>query len=243
MLYFLFSENNLMQKFKRPGISGLAWSLLFFVIWGCGNGQPNQETAKKSNPAIFPADQDSSRNIVFLGNSITSGFGVGESDAFPSLIQEKIDSLKLPYHVINAGISGETSADGLSRIHWVLKQPVSILVLELGGNDGLRGIPLTGTTSNLQAIMDSARKKNPSVILILAGMQIPPNLGQQYTGEFRKIYHQLAIKNHTLLIPFLLENVGGIPALNQPDGIHPNVEGHKIVAENVWKILGPVLHP
>jgi acyl-CoA thioesterase-1 len=176
-----------------------------------------------------------------MGNSITAGYGVGESEAFPALIQKKIDSLRLPYKVINAGISGETSADGLSRISWVLKQPVDVFVLELGGNDGLRGIPLSGTAQNLQGIIDSVKKKYPNAKLILAGMEIPPNMGKKYTDEFRALYGQLAKKNNTLLIPFLLKGVGGVPELNQDDGIHPNIEGHKIVADNVWRQLKPLL--
>jgi acyl-CoA thioesterase-1 len=197
-----------------------------------GNVSTN-DTVKKTGPAVT----QNLKNIVFLGNSITAGYGVGESEAFPALIQHKIDSLKLPYKVINAGISGETSADGLSRINWVLKQPVDILVLELGGNDGLRGIPLEGTSKNLQGIIDAVKNKYPAVKLILAGMEIPPNMGKKYTDEFRALYGQLAKKNNALLIPFLLKGVGGEPNLNQSDGIHPNAEGHKIVAENVWAVL------
>jgi acyl-CoA thioesterase-1 len=215
----------------------------FLLFSACTNKQStavvsNNDTVKRSEPTVTL----NKKNIIFLGNSITAGYGVGESEAFPALIQNKIDSLKLPYKVINAGISGETSADGLSRIDWILKQPVDILVLELGGNDGLRGIPLQGTSQNLQGIIDAVSKKYPAAKLILAGMEIPPNMGKKYTDEFRALYSELAKKNKALLIPFLLKGVGGEPNLNQQDGIHPNAEGHKIVAENVWAVLKDVLH-
>ncbi len=153
------------------------------------------------------------------------------------MIQDKIDSLHLPYKVINAGVSGETTSGGMGRIDWILRQPVDIFVLELGGNDGLRGIPLTVTKSNLQAIIGKVKTKYPSVKIVLAGMQIPPNMGQDYTSEFKKIYPELAKKNDVALIPFLLQGVGGDPKLNQNDGIHPNKAGEKIVAENVWVVL------
>ena len=177
----------------------------------------------------------------FLGNSLTAGYGVDPSEAFPALIQAKLDSLKLPYQVTNAGLSGETSAGGNSRIDWVLHQPLYIFILELGGNDGLRGITLSETSKNLQLILDKVKLKYPSAKIILAGMQIPPNLGQKYTSEFRSLFQQLTARNKIYLIPFLLEGVGGVAALNQPDGIHPNVQGHKIVAENIWKVLKPLL--
>ncbi|MEP6845331.1 MAG: arylesterase [Panacibacter sp.] len=216
--------------------------VIVLLFMGCTNNQ------SATGPSVMDSVKEKEttvsqnlKNIVFLGNSITAGYGVGESGAFPALIQGRIDSLKLPYKVINAGISGETSADGLSRINWVLKQPVDVLVLELGGNDGLRGIPLSGTFENLQAISDTVKKKYQDATIIMAGMEIPPNMGKKYTDEFRALYGQLAKKNHTLLIPFLLEGVGGVPELNQSDGIHPNVQGHKIVANNVWAVLKNVL--
>jgi acyl-CoA thioesterase-1 len=139
--------------------------------------------------------------------------------------------------VINAGVSGETSAGGNGRVNWILRQPVDIFVLELGGNDGLRGIPLTETKKNLQTILDKVRAKYPQAKLILAGMQIPPNMGEQYTTTFKNLYPELAAKNKITLIPFLLQGVGGETKLNQPDRIHPTPEGHKILAENVWSIL------
>ena len=153
----------------------------------------------------------------------------------------KIDSLGLPYKVINAGVSGETSTGGNGRIDWILKQPLDVFVLELGANDGLRGIPLSQTRESLQSIIDKVKAKNPAAKMVLAGMQIPPNMGITYTSEFRDIYPGLAMKNGMKLIPFLLEGVGGEAKFNQQDGIHPTAEGHRIVAENIWKELKPML--
>ena len=183
----------------------------------------------------------SPKRIVFFGDSLTAGYGVTPAQSFPSLIRRRIDSLHLPWQVVNAGVSGETSADGRSRIDWVLRQPADIFILELGANDGLRGIPVAGTSANLQAIIDAVRTKYPSAKIILAGMQMPPSMGATYTAAFRNIFPALAAKNKCALIPFLLQNVGGIPHLNQPDGIHPNPAGHLLVAGNVWKILRPLL--
>jgi acyl-CoA thioesterase I len=217
----------------------------FFTLWmssGCNH------SARTEKPAIVPVknnqtveNKESRKNIVFFGNSLTAGFGVDPSEAFPALIQARLDSLKLPYQVINAGLSGETSAGGNTRIDWVLRQPLSVFILELGGNDGLRGIPLSETSRNLQVIIDKVRAKYPFSKIIMAGMQIPPNMGEKYASEFRTLFQQLAARNKIFLIPFLLEGVGGVPMLNQQDGIHPNVQGHKIVAENVWKVLRPML--
>jgi acyl-CoA thioesterase-1 len=181
------------------------------------------------------------KHLVFFGDSLTAGYGVGPGQAFPDLIKHRLDSLHLPYQVTNAGVSGETSSGGRNRIGWVLRQPVDIFVLELGANDGLRGIPIAQTTANLQAIIDSVKAKYPNAKMILAGMQVPQTMGSTYSTAFRNLFPQLAAKNKTALIPFLLQNVGGIPRLNQRDGIHPTAEGHQIVAANVWKILKPLL--
>lgn len=181
------------------------------------------------------------KTILFFGDSLTAGMGLSIEEAFPAVIQRKIDSLGLLYKVINAGISGETTAGGKNRIDWVLNQAVDIFVLELGANDGLRGVPLTETRKNLQAIIDIVKKKNPDTKIILAGMQIPPNLGIEYTTEFNNMFSELAAENNLPLIPFLLENVAGISDLNQNDGIHPTAEGHKILAENTWVVLNKFL--
>lgn len=185
--------------------------------------------------------QDQPKSILFLGDSITAGYGLDQSQAFPALIQDKIDALNLKYTVVNAGLSGETSSGGLRRVGWLFRSNVDILVLELGANDGLRGIDLSVTKSNLQQIIDKARESNPDVRIIVAGMQVPPNLGQSYTNEFRQIFPDLAKKNNAKLIPFILEGVAGDPTLNLSDGIHPNIEGQKILADNVWKVLRPLL--
>ena len=180
------------------------------------------------------------KNILFYGNSLTAAYQLSPEQGFTALIQRKIDSIGLPYTCINAGLSGETTADGVSRIDWVLQQPVHVFVLELGGNDALRGLPLSETKKNLQTIIDKVKAKYPDCKIVIAGMMAPPNLGS-YAGDFRKIFTAIAKANHAALIPFLLEGVGGIPSLNLEDGIHPNVEGHKIVAATVWKTLRPLL--
>ena len=198
------------------------------------DGQKNG-SAKNADSAV------TKKTIVFFGNSLTAGYGLSPSEAFPAIIQHKIDSLGLPYKVINAGVSGETSSGGNGRIVWILKQPLDVFVLELGANDGLRGIPLSETKKSLQSIIDKVKAKYPEAKLVLAGMQIPPNMGVTYTTEFRNIYPDLAKKNAAMLIPFLLEGVGGDLKLNQQDGIHPTAEGHQIVAENVWRVLEDLL--
>ena len=181
------------------------------------------------------------RTILVLGDSLAAGFGVEPEQAFPALLQQKIEAAGWRDIVVNAGVSGDTSADGLARIDWLLRRKVDVLILELGANDGLRGIPVPTIKTNLQAIVDRMKHKYPQARIIIAGMQMPPNVGGLYAEAYRKIFPDLAAENHAALIPFLLEGVGGKPELNQPDHMHPNAEGHKIVAENVWKILQPVL--
>ena len=191
------------------------------------------KAVKENNPA--------KKTILFFGNSLTAGYGLEPAEAFPALIQHKIDSLGLEYTSVNAGVSGETSAGGNGRIEWILKSSVDVFVLELGANDGLRGIPITETKKNLQAIIDKVQTKYPQAKLVLAGMQVPPNMGAKYSNEFRTMFVDLATQNNMSLIPFLLEGVGGVKSLNQQDGIHPNVEGAKIVANNVWQVLEGVM--
>jgi len=204
----------------------------------------NNKKSTDSNQANVEKDTVSSakkKTIVFFGNSLTAGYGLSPEQAFPALIQKKIDSLGLPYQVVNAGVSGETSSGGKTRIDWILQQPIDIFVLELGANDGLRGIPLSETKKNLQEIIDKIKAKYPHTKLVFAGMQIPPSMGQAYTTEFKNIFTELSEKNAMTLIPFLLEGVGGEPELNQQDGIHPNEEGSLIVARNVWRVLEKLL--
>jgi acyl-CoA thioesterase-1 len=189
------------------------------------------------------AAAENAANIVFFGDSLTAGYGLADPgrDAYPSLIQAKLDAAGLKYHVINAGLSGDTSAGGLSRIDWTMRQPVDVFVLALGANDGLRGTAPAATEKNLQAIIDRVRAKYPKAKVVLAGMMMPDSMGPDYAKAFRDMFPALAEKNKTALVPFLLENVGGIRELNQRDGIHPTPEGHAILAENVWKILRPLL--
>lgn len=185
------------------------------------------------------------RTIVFFGDSLTAGYGLDDpsSDAYPALIQKKIEAAGLPWKVVNAGLSGETTSGGARRIDWVLRQPVDIFVLGLGGNDGLRGIETSVSRASLQRIMDRVREKNPQAKLVLAGMMMPESFGADYVREFAAMYPELAKKNSATLIPFLLQGVGGVAALNQGDQIHPNPKGHAVVAETVWKVIQPLLTP
>lgn len=183
----------------------------------------------------------SSKVILFFGDSLTAGYGLSPEEAFPAQTEKILQHKGKQVKVINAGLSGETTAGGLSRIDWVLMQPIDVFVLELGGNDGLRGLPLEQTRKNLQAIIDKVKGKYPSCKIVLAGMMVPPNMGKEYSDDFHKVFRDIATRNKSVLIPFLLENVGGIEKLNQADGIHPNAEGHKIVAENISKTLLPLL--
>jgi len=196
------------------------------------------ETASNSSGTL-PAD----KILVVLGDSLSAGFGVDLSEAWPARIQEKIREAGLPWKLVNAGLSGDTSAGGLRRLDWILRRPVDALLLELGSNDGLRGLPLEATRTNLQTVIERTRAKNPNVRIVLAGMKMPENLGEAYTRQFETLYSDLAATNKVALIPFLLDGVGGRAELNLPDQIHPNVEGHRRVATNVWKVLQPVLQP
>jgi len=179
--------------------------------------------------------------ILFYGDSLTAGYGLSTEEAFPALVEKKLNKNEKVVRVINAGLSGETSAGGLTRLDWVIKQQIDIFILELGANDGLRGLPLEETQKNLQRIIDKVKGKFPNVKVVVAGMMVPPNMGPEYTSKFKKIFPDLAKKNNATLIPFLLQDVAGNEKLNIEDGIHPNVEGHKIVADNVIKVLQPLL--
>lgn len=179
--------------------------------------------------------------ILFFGDSLTAGYGLSQEEAFPALVEKKCTENGTPCKVINAGLSGETSAGGLSRIDWILRRPIDVFVLELGANDGLRGLPLAQTRENLQAIINKVKGKYPNAKIVIAGMMVPPNMGPDYTSQFKKIFPELAKKNQATLIPFLLEDVAGNERLNLEDGIHPNLEGHKIVARNVYEVLSTLL--
>lgn len=181
------------------------------------------------------------RNLLVLGDSLAAGFGVDPSEAYPALLQEHIRRASLPFKVINAGVSGDTTAGGLRRIDWLMKQPVDVLILELGGNDGLRGLPVAAMRTNLQGIITKAKSRNPQLRVVVAGMQMPPNMGAEFTAAFRDVFPEIAKANGAALVPFLLDGVGGVPDLNLPDMVHPNPKGHHVVASNVWKVLEPVL--
>jgi acyl-CoA thioesterase-1 len=202
------------------------------------------DAATASDPAATSSTgnaRDTRGVVLFLGTSLTAGFGVGTENAWPAVIQDSIDAARLPYRVVNAGLSGETSAGGLRRLEWSLQEPIEALVLELGANDGLRGLPVDDMRANLDSILTRTRRRYPDATLVIAGMQAPPNLGSHYTAAFTRTYSDLAEKHGAALVPFLLEGVGGRPELNQDDGIHPTAAGHAIMAANAWRVLGPRL--
>lgn len=203
---------------------------------------PIQASPTPSNESPKQAIKNSTKTIIFFGNSLSAAYGLDPDQGFVGLIEKRIDSLNLNYKVINAGNSGETTSGGKERVGWILEnyQP-DVFVLELGGNDALRGLPVADAEANLQAIIDAVKEKYPATKILLAGMMAPPNMGNEYTTKFAAIYPQLAKKNNAALIPFLLDKVGGQPELNLPDGIHPNVEGHQIVRETIWKELEVLL--
>lgn len=177
--------------------------------------------------------------IVFLGDSLTAGYGIEKEQAVPALIQKRLRDAGYPYEVVNAGVSGDTSAGGVSRLDWSLDGDVDVLVIELGGNDGLRGLPPAQTRQNIDTIIRRARQKG--IAVLLTGMEAPPNYGAAYTADFRQVFRDLAREHHVAFMPFYLEGVAGNPRLNQGDGIHPNPEGARIVASNVWRALEPLL--
>lgn len=195
------------------------------------------------SPTIFgeTTTPTPTKTVVFLGDSLTAGLGLPPTEAFPALIAGKIRAAGLPYDVENAGLSGDTSAGALRRTDWLLQRPIDVLVIALGGNDGLRGLPIKSLKANLQAIVDKVRAKNPAVRIVIAGMQVPPNLGAEYAANFTRVYADLARENQAALIPFLLEGVGGHRDLNQQDLIHPTAAGHRIIADLVWRTLEPNL--
>lgn len=213
--------------------------ILCALMIACGNTKNDTENTAA---AVDETTKSSAKkNILFFGTSLTAGYGLDPAEAYPALIQNRIDSLKLPYNVINGGLSGETTAGGKGRIDWLLKQQIDVFVLELGANDALRGTSVKEAGKNLQFIIDRVKKKYPKAKMVMVGMQAPPNLGSTYTNEFKELFPKLATKNNMLLIPFLLDKVGGVAKLNQPDGIHPTAAGAKILADNVWFKLKTIL--
>lgn len=209
---------------------------------GCSDERPSTvggAGASESTTDDEPPDRRPS--VVFLGDSLTIGYGLDPDQAYPALLQERADAAGLEFRIVNAGVTGETTSGGLRRLDWLLKQDVAVLVLALGGNDGLRGIDVATVEANLQAMIDRTRELRPEARVILAGMEAPPSMGDVFTAPFRAIFPRVAARNDVPLIPFLLEGVGGEPEFNQADGIHPNAEGQVRVAENVWRVLEPVL--
>ena len=228
------------MKLHFPKVTFLILAGLSTLLFSCGGSSP--ESANQSNSDSTTMSLKSEQKLIlFFGNSLTAGYGIDPEDAFPGLTQAAIDSLGKDYKVINGGLSGETTAGGLSRLDWFLEEEPYLFVLELGGNDGLRGIQLSETKKNLLGIIDKVKAKYPNTKIILAGMQIPPNMGQEYTDEFKTIYPAVAQEKNVTLIPFLLEGVAGNPDLNLPDGIHPTEEGHKIVFGTIWPYLEVIL--
>lgn len=196
-----------------------------------------------ANVSAVAAGDGNAQTILFFGDSLTAGYGLANpgAEAYPAQIQDRLARERLPWRVINAGLSGETTAGGLRRVDWILRQPVDIFVLALGANDGLRGISPAVTRTNLQQIIDRVRAKNPHVKLVIAGMQMPEGMGADFAREFQALFPRVAEENAATLIPFLLEGVGGHPELNQGDQIHPNPQGHARIAETVWKVIKPLL--
>jgi acyl-CoA thioesterase I len=228
--------------------TGAAALYLAVAVAACtGDGKPSagtpQSTSQQSAALRAPdsAEAPSRRTVLVVGTSLTAGLGLDPDEAYPALLQQKVDSANLPFHVVNAGLSGETSAGALRRIPWLLQQPIDVFVLETGANDGLRGLDVDSTKAHVTAIIDSVRRVDPHAAICLVQMEAPPNLGPQYTRAFHDLYPEVAQAEGVTLVPFLLRGVAGDPALNQSDGMHPNVSGERRVATTVWSALGPVL--
>lgn len=224
---------------RRP--PALLAALLLLLAIGC-RSEPGTETPAQDTASESAMPEPEPVRVLFLGDSISAGYGLeDETQAFPALVEEMAVAEGWNVEVTNAGLSGETSAGGLRRIGWVLQAPVDVFVLELGGNDALRGSDLGATKGNLQAILDSVATRYPQAHLVVAGMQVPPNLGADYTAEFAGIFPALADANDATLIPFLMRDVGENASRMQSDGIHPNAEGHRVMAETTWEVLEPIL--
>lgn len=245
------AENNQLRLNVLTSISQKLIKFCYFLavllVVACGDRTTEKKTAEVNTEDVSEqteTETSGTKTILCFGDSITAGYGLDNTDdAYPGVLQRKIDTLGLDYTVVNSGVSGETTAGGKARIDWVLNQDIDIFILELGANDGLRGVNLVETTMNLQAIIDRVKSESPKTKIILAGMQLPPNMGQEYTRDFKQVFMNLAEKNEIEFIPFILEDVGGIAELNQKDGIHPTEEGHELVANTVWKTLKPLVTP
>jgi len=213
---------------------------LLIAAAGCSRsgGEPRPEGLPKGEPALAPA-ADHRPKVVVLGDSLTAGLGLSATDAFPAILQRKIDDARLSFEVVNAGVSGDTSAGGLRRLDWSLQDGARVLIVALGANDGLRGLPVAEMKRNLAKIIETAQSKK--LVVVLAGMEAPPNYGSEYSVSFRQVYLDLAKQYNVRFVPFLLDKVAGQPSLNQADGIHPNLRGAAIVADTVWAALKPEL--
>lgn len=239
-MMFLFKIRSACYKIMLCKLPALLLLGIFMVACNTNDTEKNKGEATDKNE--LTEQMPEKKNILFFGNSLTAGYGLNDpSEGFPAIIQQKIDSLNLPYKVINAGLSGETTSGGKNRIDWLLKQQVDVFVLELGANDGLRGIPVTETEKNLQIIVDKVKTRYPEAKQLLLGMEVPPNMGDKYVQDFRSIFRRVAEKNDMAFVPFLLEGVAGNTTLNLSDGIHPTARGYQIVAENVWPELEELL--
>jgi acyl-CoA thioesterase-1 len=232
------------MSIRRP-VLVVAMGFLPLII-GCGGEEGNSapaagQPAAGAEAGAAAAPAGGAPVVLFLGTSLTAGLGVDPDDAYPALVQARVDSAGLPFRVVNAGSSGETSAGALRRLDWLMRQPFDVLVVETGANDMLRGAEPDSTRANLRRIVERVRAERPDTRIVLAGMMALPNLGREYGAQFQAIYPELAREYRLPLIPFLLEGVGGVPALNLPDGVHPNEQGHRRVAETVWTALEPVL--
>jgi acyl-CoA thioesterase-1 len=230
--------------------AGLSFLLGGLAGCGAGSGQERSQgaghaasppTERAETPAAVASARDARPVILFVGTSLTAGYGLDPEDAYPALLQRKIDVAGLDYRVVNAGVSGETSAGARRRIGWLMRQRVAVLALETGANDGLRGQDPEATEANIQAIFDEARRQVPPPKLVLMAMEALPNYGESYRRRFRALFPEVARRNGATLVPFLLAGVAADPGLNQADGIHPNAEGERRVADNVWKALLPIL--
>lgn len=238
------------------------WSVGLAVMAGCGGGQesaakgtgnqepgtgkgPRSVTAAVGDSSISPAPgpraPGARKTVLVVGTSLTAGLGLDPEEAYPALLQQKADSVGLHVEVVNAGLSGETSAGALRRIDWLMRGPADVVIIETGANDGLRGLNVDSTRANLRALIGKVKAARPAARILLAQMEAPPNLGAKYTTAFRAMYQDVARETGVSMMPFLLEGVAGVSSLNQPDGIHPNERGEQIVANNVWSALEPVL--
>lgn len=216
--------------------------ILGLLVFGVACGaSPPAESPREVLPPSTPLPAAKRPRVLIVGTSLTAGLGVAPEEAYPARIQRRVDAADIPFEIVAAGVSGETSAGALSRIDWLMQEPLSVLVLETGANDGLRGHPLDSLRANIEGVVARARRQSPPPHIVLVGMQTISNFGEEYRQGFRALYGEIASAEGLSLVPFLLEGVAGHGELNQADGIHPTAAGHELMAENVWRVLGPIL--